>query len=375
MIFLFILIAIAVGLGIARKYSPATKTQKVVTSILFPVIIGIMINTILAAAMNSRYNSFWYNYGSAFALVGIPTLALIITLLVKVKVAVKQDIAVENRIQKLHYGTGENRVDFEMELTEQEIAKMDELRKKDPERWMDNDLELVKAVNRELMGKAPIHEEVPQQLCENAAEEKTVQTLHYGTGANRVDFEMELTDSEIRKMEELRRDNSEKWLDNDLELVKAAKKALQEGAITEGQETFDVENDEFASVENEPIETTKEQDDDKSKDNIILTGAKLESEYRKELAAGQHWIRQNGTEMCINIDDATYQRMIKMQNENPKKWVDNEFNLFLAAKAEKRNNNKGQKCCCFISRHIKKIPRPARDLCIALSVCFIGQYV
>ena len=263
MIILFILIAIAVGLGIARKYSPATKTQKVVTSILFPVIIGIMINTIIAAAMNSRYNSFWYNYGSAFALVGIPTLALIITLLVKVKVAVKQDIVVDNRIQKLHYGTGENRVDFEMELTEQEIAKMDELRKKDPERWMDNDLELVKAANRELMGKTPIHEEVPQPLCENATEVKTVHTLHYDTGENRVDFEMELTDSEIKKMEELRRDNPEKWLDNDLELVKAAKRAAIEASIQAEEPEEEVPQEELAKEKPETTDVPFDSEDRK----------------------------------------------------------------------------------------------------------------
>lgn len=266
MIILFILIAIAVGLGIARKYSPATKTQKVVTSILFPVIIGIMINTIIAAAMNSRYNSFWYNYGSAFALVGIPTLALIITLLVKVKVAVKQDIVVDNRIQKLHYGTGENRVDFEMELTEQEIAKMDELRKKDPDRWMDNDLELVKAANRELMGKTPIHEEVPQPLCENATEVKTVHTLHYDTGENRVDFEMELTDSEIKKMEELRRDNPEKWLDNDLELVKAAKRAAIEASIQAEKPEEEVPQEESAK---EKPETTDVPFDSEDRKDVI----------------------------------------------------------------------------------------------------------
>ena len=219
--------------------------------------------------MNSRYNSFWYNYGSAFALVGIPTLALIITLLVKVKVAVKQDIAVENRIQKLHYGTGENRVDFEMELTEQEIAKMDELRKNDPERWKDNDLELVKAANRELMGKTPIHEEVPQQLCENATEVKTVQTLHYGTGENRVDFEMELTDSEIKKMEELRRDNPEKWLDNDLELVKAAKCDTIEASIQA----------------EEPEE--EEPQEESAKEKPETTAVPFDSEDRKEVISEQ----------------------------------------------------------------------------------------
>lgn len=264
MIILFVLIAVAIGLGIARKYSPTSKTQKAVTSILFPIIIGIMINVIVAGAINSRYNDFWYSYGSVFILIGIPTLALIITLLVKVKVAEKQNAVVENRIQKLHYGTGEKRVDFEMELTELEIAKMEELRKKDPERWMDNDWELVKAADRELIGKTPIQEEVPQQLCENAVEVKTVQTLHYGTGEDKVDFEIELTDIEIKKMEELRRENPEKWLDNDLELVKAAKCATMEEVSIQAEEPKeDVSQEESAKEKPETTDVPFDSEDRK----------------------------------------------------------------------------------------------------------------
>lgn len=275
MIILFVLLAVAIGLLIARKASADNKIQKVLICILFPVIIGIFINAIIAAA-NNTYYSFWYSYGRACPMVAIPTLALIITLFIKLEVVNKSnnnkvDADLEETFSvPLHYGKSENRVDFELQLSKKQIYKMAELRKQDPEKWEDNDLELVKAVNRELMGKTPIREEVPQPLCENATEVKTVQTLHYGTGENRVDFEMELTDSEIKKMEELRRDNPEKWLDNDLELVKAAKMATMDEASIQAEE---------------PKEVVLQEELAKEKPGI--TDVSFDSEDRKEVISEQ----------------------------------------------------------------------------------------
>lgn len=273
MIILFVLLAVAIGLLIARKASADNKIQKVLICILFPVIIGIFINAIIAAA-NNTYYSFWYSYGRACPMVAIPTLALIITLFIKLEVVNKSnkvDADLEETFSvPLHYGKSENRVDFELQLSKKQIYKMAELRKQDPEKWEDNDLELVKAVNRELMGKTPIREEVPQPLCENATEVKTVQTLHYGTGENRVDFEMELTDSEIKKMEELRRDNPEKWLDNDLELVKAAKMATMDEASIQAEE---------------PKEVVLQEELAKEKPGI--TDVSFDSEDRKEVISAQ----------------------------------------------------------------------------------------
>lgn len=269
MIILFVLLAVAIGLLIARKVSADNKIQKVLICILFPVIIGIFINAIIAAA-NNTYYSFWYSYGRACPMVAIPTLALIITLFIKLEVVNKSnkvDADLEETFSvPLHYGKSENRVDFELQLSKKQIYKMAELRKQDPEKWEDNDLELVKAVNRELMGKTPIREEVPQPLCENATEVKTVHTLHYGTGENRVDFEMELTDNEIKKMEELRRDNPEKWLDNDLELVKAAKRAAIEASIQAEKPEEEVPQEESAK---EKPETTDVPFDSEDRKDVI----------------------------------------------------------------------------------------------------------
>ena len=64
-----------------------------------------------------------------------------------------------------------------------------------------------------------------------------------------------------------------------------------------------------------------------------LFGNKLESEYRRESKAESHWIRQDDTEICINIEDDVYRKMVELQSENPKKWVNKELDLFKKAKS------------------------------------------
>ena len=63
-------------------------------------------------------------------------------------------------------------------------------------------------------------------------------------------------------------------------------------------------------------------------------GNRLESEYRKEIKAEPHWVRQDDIEICIKVDSDVYMKMVEMQNREPKKWVNKEFDLFLAAKKE-----------------------------------------
>ena len=187
--------------------------------------------------------------------------------------------------------------------------------------------------------------------------------LHYGTGENRVDFELQLTKEEILKMGEMRREDPARWEDNDLELVKAVKNALQiekerkQDTECEAEELFEEiimvdaptpnadQNGESIIVNQvaddaKTIKTKTEQIAEAVEEKPNLFGNKLESEYRREAVTNAHWIRQNGTEMCLNIDDTTYQRMIELQNENPKKWVDNEFNLYLQASSGKKNGHK-----------------------------------
>lgn len=71
-----------------------------------------------------------------------------------------------------------------------------------------------------------------------------------------------------------------------------------------------------------------------------MAGNKLELEYQREAKTEPHCIRQNGTEICINIEEDVYKRMVEMQNANPKKWVDKEFDLFEAAKDGTKSNSK-----------------------------------
>ena len=64
-----------------------------------------------------------------------------------------------------------------------------------------------------------------------------------------------------------------------------------------------------------------------------IFGNKLESEYRRESKAESHWIRQDDTEICINIGEAVYKKMVELQSENPKKWVNKELDLYKRAKS------------------------------------------
>lgn len=267
MVYILILLAIAIGLAIGRKYSPKNKLHKCLTAILLPIISGIVIALFFAVLNNSPFD-FWYKLGQTMAPVLFAIVAMIITLFISLKVKGSKgndSTLIKQQVQKLHYGVGENRVDFEMELTEQEIAMMEEMRKQDPKKWMDNELELVKAARKAIADKDSL-EVVSQESIENNTMEKVVQMLHYGTSDNRVDFEMELTKREIEKMEELRQREPERWLDNDLELVKAAKKELMNGDSVQEevmQETLDTSEvrSEATNMQEEPRQEEKTVDE------------------------------------------------------------------------------------------------------------------
>lgn len=250
MLYISILLGIAIGLAIGRRYSPKNKMHKLLVAILLPLIFCILMGVIIFAICKSHdpYSDYWYKIGGAFAIVFPGIISLIITLLVKLKV--KKDNPITNKI--------------------------------DPKK------------------------------------------LHYGTGLNRVDFELDLTEEEIKKMEEIRQQDLGKWHDNDLELAKEAKQAIQEEQIT--QESIIPE-----------IKTTEQDVDLQEKENQT-SASNLESEETNGIKLTPHWIRQNGIEMCINIDDATFQQMVKFQKENPQKWVDNEFELLQTVKAKNASN-------------------------------------
>lgn len=50
---------------------------------------------------------------------------------------------------KLHVGSGAERIDFEAQLTQEEILQMSKVRKQDPEKWKDNEYELVKSIKKD----------------------------------------------------------------------------------------------------------------------------------------------------------------------------------------------------------------------------------
>ena len=150
-------IAVVIGIIISRKYAPKTRSEKIWASFLIPLISGALIHLLVASCKNSGYG-FAFDLGSTLLFVAIPEVALLITLLVSLEVGGKKDWN-DTSTMKLHYGTGENRVDFEVSLTQKEILEMAKLREQDPERWKDNELELVKAVRKGNDDVVPIEKE------------------------------------------------------------------------------------------------------------------------------------------------------------------------------------------------------------------------
>ena len=286
MIIFTIPIAVVIGILISRKYAPKTKSEKIWASILIPLISGVFINFLVASYKNSGFG-FMFDVGSTLLFVAIPEVALLITLFASLEIGGKKNWN-DTSTMKLHYGTGENRVDFEVTLTQKEILQMAKLREQNPERWKDNELELVKAVKKEVNEVYVIEKESDDKeiVAENKTEGKDV--------------------GETLKLEDDRLPTTR----ND-------------------------ENDNQIELESNQSEKTEK---DSEKEGLF--GNKLESEYRRESIPEAHWIRQNGTEMCINIDEITYKKMIELQNENPEKWVDNEFNLYLQATSGRQKGNK-----------------------------------
>lgn len=293
MLFVIISIAVIVGFLIAKYYKPRNKSEKIWASVLIPLISGVLIHLLVASCRNSGYG-FAFDLGATMLFVIIPEVALLITLFIKLKVENVDKNEIKESIETfdvpLHYGAGENRVDFELQLTKEEMIKLGEMRREDPDRWEDNDLELVKAVKNAL------------QIEKARKQETTCETKD------------PVEESIVKN-----------GLASDSDSV--------DEPLIVGQIIDDIKASE---TNTEPIV-------EKVEEKLNLFGSKLESEYRREALTNAHWIRQNGTEMCINIDDATYQRMIELQNENPKKWVDNEFSLFLVAKSGKQSCHRRRK--------------------------------
>ena len=147
-------IAILLGILVGRKVEAKSKTRKILVAILIPLIVGFIANSIAASAKSSEFG-FWFDYGQCFAFVAIPGLVLFITLLICLKVkkeTTKGDVQNNSTTKKLRYKYGEETVEVEVELTEEEIAKMKDLQEQDPMRWENNDYELVKEAKR-LLGK------------------------------------------------------------------------------------------------------------------------------------------------------------------------------------------------------------------------------
>ena len=206
MIFITIPIAVVAGLIIAKYYKPKGKSEKIWASILIPLISGVLIHLLVASCRNSGYG-FAFDLGATMVFVAIPAVALLTTLFIALK-AGKEDKTIKDTNETfevpLHYGTGDNRVDFELQLTKEEIVRLGEMRREDPARWEDNDLELVKAVKKELLGENSVQEEVAQEALKVAeiTSEVNVSKVEEGQHETQfVDKSVPVTKVEVRPIQ------------------------------------------------------------------------------------------------------------------------------------------------------------------------------
>lgn len=167
-----------------------------------------------------------------------------------------------------------------------------------------------------------------------------------------IEVAMSLPSYVIEQMEKIKSQKPQKWENNEVELVREAKR-MANSISKEVEINEPVEKNVEPTIETKPdLDTPKEQftpipsdaveeqpiiepvvEKEKPQPSESLFGNKLESEYRRESKTESHWIRQDDTEICINIEESVYKKMVEMQNENPRKWVNKELDLFQKAKS------------------------------------------
>lgn len=262
----------------------------------------------------------------------------------------KKDSDEELITVNLHTGSGDNRVDFEVQLTNDELVKMADIRKQDPEKWQDNDYELVKTIKKDFRIESL---ENTTSVVTEESNTKTVQLKQDG-----IEVFMSLETELVAQMDVLRNQNPEKWQDNDVELVREARKILKrttkETIIEEPQKSVIIEEHERLLQTDMPVDIILEESDKivplehlynpitekPFPSSDILFGNKLESENRRGSNPESHLIRQDDIDICINIEDNVYRKMIELQSENPKKWVNKELDLYKHVKSLPKHNNK-----------------------------------
>lgn len=244
---------------------------------------------------------------------------------------------------KLHTGSGEKRFDFEVQLTQDEILQMSRIREQDPEKWKDNEYELVKTI------KQDFRIDELEKVNTSSKAEQILQTIKLNQDG--IEVSMSLPSYVIEQMEKIKSQEPQKWENNEVELVREAKRLVV--SVSKEIDESLVEKEVEPTIETKPdLDTPKEQfipipsdaveeqpiiepvvEKEKPQPSESLFGNKLESEYRRESKTESHWIRQDDTEICINIEESVYKKMVEMQNENPKKWVNKELDLFQKAKS------------------------------------------
>lgn len=183
-------------------------------------------------------------------------------------------------------------IEVSMSLPSHVIEQMESLKKQDPNKWVNKEVDLVREAKR----------------VAGSAVAKTVEVKEEETVGATDDFTKQITGNE-------------------------SVKPIENTEATESQSAIDTieESRDDQPVEEMTVPIVLNKEEYKQSDGLF--GNKLESEYRRESKAESHWIRQDDTEICINIEEEVYRKMVELQSENPKKWVNKELDLFKKAKS------------------------------------------
>lgn len=232
---------------------------------------------------------------------------------------------------------------FTLTLPINVIEKMELIRKENADLWKNNDMELLREARRTIKTDSNENKTINESeihIATPSTENEKLKTQNIELHQDGITVTMSLPNDVIQKMNAIRQQNPEKWKDNEVELVKEAKQSVIEPM------DIDMQKKTIAKKQDTDTNTyinkagTQKQNEIKPNETVIQGktinrfGNRLESEYRKEIKAEPHWVRQDDIEICIKVDSDVYMKMVEMQNREPKKWVNKEFDLFLAAKKE-----------------------------------------
>ena len=216
-------------------------------------------------------------------------------------------------------------IEVSMSLPPNVIEQMEIIKKQDPQKWFNKEVELVKEAKKATRDKVEEATAICEETSKVVDDSKILST----------EDKPSMIKSEVNDRAQTATIKTEEF-QKDIVPQEVAIPVVSNEANNEFQtttvETEKLREDVSPLASQEatvPIVSNRE--DTKKPEGLF--GNKLESEFRRESKAESHWIRQDDTEICINIEEDVYRKMVELQSENPRKWVNKELDLFKKAKS------------------------------------------